>query len=160
MQEDREPKLPVTQISAGAREPFIGVWRLIAHRHVSAGGEVKFPYGDSPIGRLTYDRAGRMSAQLMRPGRRCSLPPGVPFTVGNASDEELREAASGFTAYYGTYDIEEASRKVIHHVQACLIPSWVGSDVTRNFRFEANRLILGAGLSGATFELIWEREPD
>ncbi len=147
--------------SAGTpnRDRFIGVWRLISCELKTKSGSVTYPYGENPIGRITYDKAGRMSAQLMRPGRRGSS---HKTSAGfRASDpDELREAVNGFIAYYGTYDIDESSRTVIHHVQACLIPSWVGTDLKRTYEFSGNRLILTAVSDDSTVRLVWEREPD
>jgi hypothetical protein len=77
-----------------------------------------------------------------------------------ASGEELREAVSGFTAYFGTFDVNESTQTVIHHVQACLVPGWVGTDLKRTYRFNANRLVLTAATTTSVLELIWERERD
>ncbi len=149
------------QAAPAARENrFIGVWRLISLVRKSRDGHIDYPYGDKPVGRITYDKAGRMSAQLMRPGRRCTVAPGVSFIGGNAGSEEIREAVNGFIAYFGTFDVDELTHTVIHHVQACLVPSWVGTDLKRNYRFNANRLVLTPVPTTSVFELVWERERD
>jgi hypothetical protein len=145
--------------AAAPRDRFLGVWRLIRCQRTYKDGRTDYPYGENPVGRITYDRAGRMSAQLMRPGRRSTLPPGVNLISGNASPEEVREAVNGFIAYFGTFDVDEAAQTVIHHVQASLVPSWVGTDLKRTYRFDANRLLLTAAGANVV-ELTWEREPD
>jgi Lipocalin-like domain len=142
------------------RNRFIGVWKLIRCERKYNDGKVDYPYGEKPVGRITYDKAGRMSAQLMRPGRRSTVASGVSLIAANASADEIREAVSGFTAYFGNFDIDEPSNTVIHHVQACLIPSWVGTDLKRTYRFYSNRLVLTATATNSALELIWEREPD
>ncbi len=142
-----------------ARDRFIGVWKLISCERKSKDGRIDYPYGEKPVGRITYDRAGRMSAQLMRPGRRSTVAPGVSLIAGNANEEEIREAVNGFIAYFGTFDVDESAQTVIHHVHACLVPSWAGTDLRRTYRFNANRLVLTAVTTGAV-ELIWERELD
>ena len=145
------------QAAPAARNRFIGVWRLISCERRSKDGRVDYPYGEKPVGRITYDKAGRMSAQLMRPGRRSTVVPGVSLLSGNASDEEIREAVGGFLAYFGTFDVDEAAQTVIHHVHACLVPSWVGTDLKRAYRFTANGLVLTATTTSVV-ELVWERE--
>jgi hypothetical protein len=147
------------QAAPAAWDRFIGVWRLISCKGKSKDGRTDYPYGEKPVGRITYDKAGRMSAQLMRPGRRSTVGPGVSLIDGNASGEEIREAVNGFIAYFGTFDVDESSQTVIHHVQACLIPSWVGTDLKRAYRFNANRLVLTA-VTTSVLVLIWERERD
>lgn len=138
------------------RSRFIGVWKLVSFELKSMNGEVSYPYGERPVGRLTYDPAGRMSAQLMRSGRSRAS----GRTLRGASVDALREAVDSFIAYFGTYDINDTSRTVIHHVQACLIPSWVGTDLKRTYEFEGNRLILTAVSEDGVGRLVWEREPD
>jgi hypothetical protein len=124
---------------AAVKDRFIGVWELLSCERKFHDGRLEYPYGDQPVGRITYDKAGRMSAQLMRPGR---------------------EAAGGYMAYFGRFDVDEASTTDIHHVQACLVPAWVGTDLKRTYRFDANRLHLTAASSDSTLELIWEKQPD
>jgi Lipocalin-like domain len=111
---------------AADRDRFISVWRAISGEVKRKDGPIAYPYGEKPVGRITYDKAGRMSAQLMRPGRRSTVAPGTALTAENASSDEIGEAVSGFIAYFGTFDVDESTQTVIHHVQACLVPSWVG----------------------------------
>jgi hypothetical protein len=148
------------QTKAPIRDHFLGVWTLISCERKSKDGKVDYPYGEKPIGRITYDHAGRMSAQLMRPGRRSTVPPGVGLSSATVGTEELRETAAGFQSYFGTFDIDEASSTVIHHVQASFVPSWVGTDLKRTYKFSSNRLALRAAYLGGFIDLIWEREPD
>jgi len=148
-----------TALQGAALVRFIGVWRLISCERKSKGGRIDYPYGEKPVGRITYDKAGRMSAQLMRPGRRSTVPPGLTLIAGNAGVEEIRDAVDGFIAYYGTFNVDESAQTVIHHVQACLVPSWVGTDLKRTYRFQANHLVLTA-VTASVLELVWEREPD
>jgi hypothetical protein len=147
------------QAAPAARDRFIGVWGLVRCERKSKDGRIDYPYGEKPVGRINYDRAGRMSAQLMRPGRRSTVAPGVSLIAGNANGEEIHEAVNGFIAYFGTFDVDESTRTVIHHVQACLVPSWVGTDLKRTYRFNASRLVLTA-VTASVLELIWERELD
>ncbi len=146
-------------LQAAPRDRFFGVWKLVRCERKFPDGRSDYPYGEKPVGRITYDKAGRMSAQLMRPGRRSTVPPGQSLITSNASADEIREAVNGFIAYYGTFDVDEPAQTVIHHVQACLIPSWVGTDLKRTYRFTDNRLVLTAATT-SVIELIWEREAE
>jgi len=100
-----------------------------------------------------------MSAQLMQPGRRSTVAPGITFGAGTPGCDEIRAAAEGFIAYYGRFDIDEATKTVTHHVEACLVPSWVGTDLKRTYRFKAKHLVLSVE-STNLLELVWEREAD
>jgi Lipocalin-like domain len=148
----------VASAQTGARSRLIGVWKLRSCLRTFKDGHTEHPFGEQPVGRIEYDKAGRMSALLMRPGRHSTLPPGME--LDKAPNEELRDAVTGFVAYFGTYEIEEATQKVVHHVEASLSPSWVGTDLKRSFRFDAGRLILIRPAPDTSDELIWERESD
>ena len=144
------------------RDRFIGVWKLISYEATNkSSGAVSYPLGPKPFGRLTYDAAGRMSAQLMKPGRRAigGSPERtvVAVTLG-ASCEEMREMLTGFSAYCGTFEVNESSRTVTHHVDACLIPSWVGSEQHRRFEFAGSQLILTSAKQDSVGRLVWQRE--
>ena len=150
--------LAAAATAAETSKQFHGVWRLISCTRRWPDGRVDYPYGETPVGRITYDKAGRMSAQLMTPGRKTTVPSGMNLAFGKASNDEIREAVAGYAAYFGTFDVDPATKTVIHHVQAALVPSWVGTDLRRAYRFTANRLSLTASLANTNTELIWERE--
>jgi hypothetical protein len=79
--------------------------------------------------------------------------------MAEASCDDIREMVTGFAAYFGTFDIDESSRTVIHHVQAALIPSWVGKDLRRTYEFpSAGQLILTAASDVGTTRLVWQRD--
>ena len=152
---------------AAARKKLIGVWRLVSYEMKDKStGQVTHPYGPTPEGRITYDRAGRMSAQLMRPGRtplRGNVPQAGAFAIlAAATETELREMTGGFIAYYGAFDVLESERTIIHHVEGCLLPNWVGTDLRRQYEFSDGyrRLTLVADTPRAMGRLVWERERD
>ena len=127
-------------------DEFVGAWKLISFERRTAAGEVTYPMGQNPVGRITYDALGRMSAQLMRPDR-----PHFQNSAGSA--EEKVAAFDGYVAYYGTYTVNPANHTVVHHVEASLNPNWAGIDLTRSYEFSNSQLIL----STAELRLVWER---
>jgi hypothetical protein len=149
--------------AAQANKKFVGVWKLVSCESKDpASGEIRYPFGKKPIGRITYDAAGRMSAQLMNTERRKvggAPTRGSRNVMRDATPEEMRSMLAGYMAYFGTYDVDENARTVIHHVQACLIPSWVGNDQRRLYEFSGDQLILTANFDGGSNRLVWQREP-
>ena len=139
----------------GIRSSLIGVWKLRSCRRTFEDGRTEFPFGEKPVGRIEYDKEGRMFALLMRPGRRSTLAPGLELDA--ASAEEIREAVTGFVAYFGSYEVDDASQTVTHHVEASLEPSWVGTSLKRRFRWDGAKLVLTRAVPGMTDELLWER---
>jgi hypothetical protein len=147
---------------SNVRDGFIGVWKLVSYEATNKiSSAISYPLGPKPFGRLTYDSAGRMSAQLMNPGRRAiggSPERSTVAVMRGASCEEMREMLTGFSAYYGRFEVDESSRTVTHHVEACLIPSWVGSEQHRRFEFAGNQLILTSEKQESIGRLVWQRE--
>lgn len=134
---------------------LIGVWTLRTCVRTLADGREEYPFGERPVGRIEYDNEGRMFALLMRSGRKSTLAPGLELDV--ASVEEMRDAVTGFVAYFGSYEVDDASQTVTHHVEASLVPSWVGTALKRRFHWDGTRLVLTRAVPGMTDELVWER---
>ena len=134
------PEIPTTT-PAAVRAPFVGIYRLAVYA----------PYGDTPIGRLQYDSGGRMWALLHPPGR-----PPLPQSPSAA---DYQATYRGLVAYYGTFDVDPSTSRVIHHVQAGSNPAWFGTDFVRWYKFEGNRLILSLSAQ-FTSTLTWERLPE
>ena len=143
--------------SPKARDRFIGVWKLVSCQLKAANGDLSYPYGEQPVGRITYDKAGRMSATLMRRGRPTTY---TRESLGKTTREDLAEVLKGFTAYFGTFNVDESTHTVIHHVEASIYPSNVGTDLKRTYEFTGNQLILTAVMTTGVMRLVWERQPD
>ena len=147
----------------GGRKKFIGSWKLISgESRDEVTGEVRYPWGAKPVGRLAYDDAGRVFAQLMNPARRSvggMANRGAAAAIETASAEDMREMLTGFNAYFGTFDVDEPARTVIHHLQSALIPSWVGTDQRRKYEFSgSDQLIMFNTAGNAAYRLVWQRE--
>ena len=134
-------------------EQFVGHWRLVKFENFDEQGVARDAGYES--GRIMYDAAGNMSAQLMRTGRK---PLSQPST-----EAERAAAYSTFVAYYGKYTIEPATSKVTHAVEGALNTNWVKTDLVRYYEFSADGRQLKLSLRNAqgrvTGTLTWERMP-
>ncbi len=91
-----------------AKARLAGTWSLVSCVRTNPEGHTSFPWGENPVGQIIYLGNGRVSAQIMRPGRRSSVPPSVDYGSSQATDQEIREA------------VDEAAMKVSHHIEAAL----------------------------------------
>lgn len=134
---------PGAASAQSAADHIVGVYRLASYA----------AHGAEPTGRISYDAAGRMWAML--------LPPNRPPLARDSAPEAYRDTMRGVIAYYGTYDIDEAAGRVVHHVEAASNPAWIGDDFVRWFRFEGENRDLVISLN-ERFDnpLLWERLPD
>jgi len=142
------------------KERFIGTWNLVYYKMLKEDGSFfSYPYGKNCKGNIIYTKEGRMNALLMNPDRPKFA---IPHTWKGTA-EEMKKAFRGYTSYSGKFDIED--NKVIHHVDMCLFPNWIGTDLIRTFEFSSdNRELL---LSTTPFDagkgfmlqhvLLWER---
>lgn len=121
-----------------AARPFLGVWDLLAIRDRLPEGAIENhpDLGPEPAGLLIYTESGHVSVQFMRRGRR-------PWALETEpTDSERLEAAKGFSAYAGRFEVDPAAGLVIHHVQTALIPNRVGVALRRFFSFSEDLLTL------------------
>lgn len=132
---------------------LVGNWSLVSYITETADGATGKPYGDA-VGRLSYDGHGNMAGQVMRPGR-------ANVVHGESGLQEVRAAYTGYIAYFGTYQVNDAADTVVHHVQGSLIPGWVGGHQVRRMRFDGELLVLSADVKKAggnvRHTLTWRR---
>jgi Lipocalin-like domain len=122
--------------------------------------------GKKPSGMLVYSPDGRMTIQIMRDPRPVVTGPMWSSDGHNllpsASANEIRDAYSGYYAYFGTWDLDEHAHTVTHHVRASLRSVEVGSDYVRPYELSAGQLRLRYPVSAPDGErrtrvLVWRR---
>ena|SRR5947207_2613271 len=96
--------LAASLASAQTPAKFVGVWKLISFEQRTTAGAVTYPMGQKPVGRLTYDVSGHMSAQLMLPERPKFQ---APSKVAGSAEQKIA-AFDGYVAYYGTYTVDDS----------------------------------------------------
>jgi len=111
-----------------AREKLIGAWHLARIEVPGPDGKpVDIP---QPKGMLIYTLDGHMSVQLM-----------YPKSANALSNEYVQD---GYEASFGSYDVDEATHTLTHHVQGSVTRDLlVGKDLPRAFQFtDAGYLII------------------
>lgn len=136
--------------SGGDAKRFIGTWRLVSLTgHDGAPEPVR---GAQPTGLIHYDTTGHMSVQIV-PDR-----PRPPFSGLYPTPEEARAAVAGYTAYFGTYSIDEHARTVTHHREGNINPGGSGDFVRRyEFLSEDTVAFTPAESGNPIGRLVWER---
>jgi hypothetical protein len=144
---------------------LLGTWRLVSVAARGADGGVAYPYGLEPVGYLMYSADGRMAVSIMRaPAPRVQS--GDLF-VGAA---EALSAGHAFVAYTGTVSVEGVaevegggfSGTVVHALDTCSYPNWVGTEQRRRFLLDGDKLTLTTppierGGTGAVATVVWRR---
>jgi hypothetical protein len=131
----------------GDAQRFVGTWRLVSFEDEGAAGSTT---GARPVGLIYYDAAGNMAAQIMPDRPR-------PNWTGAPTPEQAKEALTGYTAYFGTYTVDEKARTVAHHRSGSLNPSGVGVDAVRRYEFAPGDRLILSPVDRPTLRIIWER---
>ncbi len=125
--------------TAGA---ILGNWRLSGFT-VVCGDAIDHPLGKAPMGNLSYDPDGRMSVYLCK----------GPGAMSGATMPD-------FTAYCGRYTLDAMSGTLVHHIEAGSLPQLAGTDQTRHFQLDDDRLTLSAQTTRGETVLEWQRSGD
>lgn len=145
--------VPAAQQAADVQRQLVGNWRLVKFENFDDKGAARPSAYTS--GRITYDAAGQMAAQLMQSGRKpLSMPPIAT---------ERAAAYGSFLSYFGGYTVDPAKGTVTHHVEGSTNPNWVSTPthLVRSYAFspDGNRLMLSVknAEGRVTGTLTWER---
>lgn len=126
------------------RERLIGAWRLVRIDTPQADGRTVI--APQPKGMLIYTQDGHMSVQLMYP-KNAHVP----------SNEYVH---NGYEASFGTYEVDEATHTVTHHVQASITRGLlVGKNLPRVYQFtQDGHLIIRSSRPDEHWSVTWAHD--
>ncbi len=145
------------QGSESLRNQFVGTWRFVSSTQRLADGTTRPDpqTGLKGIGYLIYTKTGQVCVVVGNSERPRWSTPQAP------TDGEVRNAFDGFTAYAGTFQVNQAERSVVHHIEIDRVPNSVGAERKRFCSITGNRLTLKAAppLPAGVQEwtIVWER---
>ena len=132
-----------SKAETGDRERLIGAWHLA---HIDVPGPDGKPISMAqPKGMLIYTRDGHVSVQLMYP------------KSANAQSNEY--VLDGYEASFGSYEVDEATHTVTHHVQGSITRDLlVGKDLPRVYQLTADgHLVIRPASPQEHWSVTWER---
>ena len=105
-----------------------GAWKLVSYEvEVQSSGEIMHPMGKAPSGYVMFSPESRVWFVLTGEGRKAAR-----------TAEEKAALLDTVIAYSGKYRLE--GDKWITAVDVAWNPAWVGTEQTRPFRIEGDRL--------------------
>ena len=142
------------------RARLLGSWRMIDWKLETSGGFVDPPLGPSDAcgGILIYADEGAMSVVLSASSR----PRFADDFVGAGSTLEKAQAFDSIICYSGTFEIDESSATVTHHVEFATFPNYVGRVLRRVCIFDGDTLRLDTppmafGGEALASYILWKR---
>jgi hypothetical protein len=115
---------------------LVGTYRLVSVEHTDQDGNVGRPFGDNPVGYMTYTADGYMFVIMMRADRP-TFPAG---DILGGSVQERADAFSSASSFAGRY--RTSGDEVTYDLVAATYPNWVGTTQVRHFAFDGRRLVL------------------
>jgi hypothetical protein len=141
----------VQPVFADHHGKLVGFWKLVSYEmEIQASGAKETPFGANPTGYILFSADWRMMVVVTGEGRK---PP--------TTDQDRADIFKNLVAYTGTYRVE--GDKWITKVDVAGNPAWVGTEQTRTFKLEGNRLtemtaVMNRPDKGMVrFVLNWER---
>lgn len=139
-------------------EDLVGTWRLRSWQNVASDGSAVDPFGEKPVGYLFYNHDGYMSVEIMAAHR-------APYHDADplgGTPQERSEAIRTYLSYSGPFEVLADQDAVIHHIEVCSYPNWIGNAQVRFVKLDGDVLTLSTrpmSLQGVerTAELVWER---
>lgn len=132
--------------SAIARGPsLVGTWR--AADYINPDGKdsaARYPLGRPLRGYLVYDSTGHVFFQMVR---GLVAAPEARGKWHSADSATLNTLLSGAAAYFGTYEADYGSGRVVHRIEGEIPPNTGTSEVATPFHLRGDSLQLGRGSS-------------
>jgi Lipocalin-like domain len=144
------------------RENLIGAWRLVGMTYSGPDGRTDPFYQPDSTGLIMYDASGWMSVEIGAPHRAKWEVPAGRLAPPNEREAPLKAAAfDSYYAYYGTWDFDERSSVVTHHVTSALLPSEDGLDYSQAVVLDHGHLVFTTHVGSPGREIVrtktWER---
>jgi len=113
---------------ADDRAQVQGVWKLVSYEvEIQSTGQKELPMGEKPTGYVIFTAEGRVFFVLTGEGRKPAK-----------TDQERAALLGSVVAYTGTYRLE--ADKWITKVEVAWNPEWIGTEQTRSFKVDGDRL--------------------
>lgn len=122
---------PVVAVSGSA---LIGAWKLVSYVDTPEGGEPVYAFGKQPIGEFLFTADGHASISIMR------NPPGAGAATTDIDPDACVPA--WYCSYFGSYGVAADGSRWTIHVLGGNILSFIGTEQSRAFRIDGDRLLL------------------
>ena len=99
-------------------------------KNVGSDGSEVYTLGERPVGYIFYSHDGYMSVETMADGR---APYQEPDVFGG-TPQERSEAISTYISYAGPFELLLDRDAVIHYIEVCSYPNWIGPAASRQAR--------------------------
>lgn len=130
-----------SRTSSSPGPSLVGTWRAADFVNVSAkDSATRYPLGRPLHGYLVYDSTGHVFFQMVR-GLIAS--PDIRGKWDRADSATLKALLGGAAAYFGTYQPDYASGRVVHRIEGEIPPNIGTTEIATPFHLRGDSLQLG-----------------
>ena len=104
---------------------LLGTWELVSLWWRFPDGQTTEPWGAHPVGRITYDARGNVTALLMHEARN--------EADGRGSPADIQD---DFSAYFGCYTVDPEGGVITHRVSGSLSAAHASGEIRRNYEIK------------------------
>jgi hypothetical protein len=124
--------------ASASAETLQGKWKIVAAEDLRPDGSVgRYPWGQHPIGGIVVE-GGSCYVQIMS-----SDVPNFSATISSVNDQMKASLLSSYIAYTGPCTFDDAAGRTTMKVEGAWRPDYVGTEQTRFYRFEGNKMLYG-----------------
>jgi hypothetical protein len=146
--------------SAGAqqksiKEQLVGTWVQVSNITTRADGTKVETWGPDAKSIMILQSDGRVATIITR----ADLPKFASNNRATGTADENKAVVQGSLAYFGTYSVDEANKKLSMYLEASTFSNWAGTTQTRDIALSGDELTqsVSAASAGGTSEIKYKR---
>jgi hypothetical protein len=130
--------LAVMLSASVSAETLQGKWKIVAAEDLRPDGTVgRLPWGQHPVGGIVVE-GGSCYLQIMS-----SDVPNFSATTSSVTEQMKASLLSSYIAYTGPCTFDDKAGTTTMKVEGAWRPDYVGTQQTRFYRFEGNKMLYG-----------------
>ncbi len=110
-----------------SKDLLVGTWTLLLSDNVKSDGTQFGGYGPNPIGQAIFTPDGHYSLQIIRSNV-------AKFAANDrlkGTPDEYKAAFQGVLTHFGTYTVDDATKKLNFRIEGSSYPNWDSTKQTR-----------------------------
>jgi hypothetical protein len=138
------------------KEQIVGTWTLVSWVLTRPDGTKNYRFGNNPKGVNMFSPNGRYSLIIMQP----DLPKLASNDAMKPTADEAEAIVRGSIAYFGTYEVDEASKTLSMQIDGTTLANQLGLPQQRNIDSispEEMRYSNATAVGGGKIEVVWRR---
>jgi hypothetical protein len=122
--------------TSSLKDQIVGTWKYVLVDNIRPDGSRVPLFGSNPQGRIIFDSNSNYVLMTSRAHQE-------KFAAGSrdkGTNDENRAAVQGSIAHFGRYDVSDADKTIVFHIETSTFPNWSCIDQKRPFSISGDEL--------------------